>query len=123
MTRRGLLGLLASLPFVGGLFIAAEAKPTVAIRTVYGRIGEKVTCENGHHIFTFRETAYLGEPQDPKRHFGNWQQPEPVIGQIPIPSCAKCGAPWTDGMVYHFEDGWRDPLGYHAALIAQKANG
>ena len=61
--------------------------------------------------------------QDVKHQLGDWQQREPMIGEFPIPGCEKCGAGWTDGMCYHFEDGWRDPYGHRAAKVSRIIKG
>jgi hypothetical protein len=76
---------------------------------VYATAGETVTCENGHPICDFLETVHVGQEQDADRQLGNWRQDKPTVGQFPIPRCAKCGAPFATGVVYHFRDGWRDP--------------
>lgn len=76
---------------------------------LYAKAGETVTCENGHPICDFVVDIRRGQPQHPATQLGNWRQPEPQVGTIPIPGCEKCGAPFTDGMLYHVGDSWRDP--------------
>lgn len=75
--------------------------------TVYARAGERVTCENGHHIFTFCRTVRMGEDVDPPKNMEDWQIPVPPIGAVDPP--CHCGAQWAacDGR-FHFErGGWR----------------
>lgn len=75
--------------------------------TRYAKACEQVTCENGHPICKFVVDVYEGQIQDLPRELGNWTQVSPEIGQIPIPGCAICGSGFTDGSIFHFEDGWR----------------
>lgn len=77
--------------------------------TVYANAGEKVTCENGHPICEFVKTVHVGEMQALEHQLGNWQQPVPDGGALPIPGCAACGAAFTDGMLFHINQAWRDP--------------
>ncbi|QPF87010.1 hypothetical protein IC762_12220 [Bradyrhizobium genosp. L] len=84
---------------------------TVVVRTPYARKGETVTCEAGHPICDFVETVYVGEIQDVDGEIGNWRQEKVVRGTIPIPGCAICGAAFTDGIIFHIGNEWRDPLG------------
>ena len=108
MNRRSLLKVLAGLPLVGALFrIEGVSASPVPARRVYAAAGATVTCANGHPICEFAETVYLGDFQDLPRQLGNWRQAEPVVGQCPIPGCARCGAAFTDGTRWHFADGWR----------------
>ena len=132
MNRRKLLATLASLPFAGVLFkpndgvaLTCGAHPIgepcevelndAALTTVemdfpiYAHAGETVTCENGHPICDFARDVYRGMMQDPPRDFTNWRQVVPVVGERLIPMCAVCGASFTNGLVYHVGDAWRDP--------------
>jgi hypothetical protein len=114
--RRSFLGLLASMPFVGQFIGHSEATSIspdsiVAVEIdipTYAEAGEVVTCENGHPICEFIETVAWGQIQDVERQLGRWHQEKPEVGQLPLPVCAICSASFTDGMRYHFGDGWRD---------------
>jgi len=72
---------------------------------VYARKGEIVTCERGHHIFTFLRDIKVGDPFDPNVQ-GDWRQPEPKRGTVSQP-CKLCRARWFKGTYFHFPDGWR----------------
>lgn len=114
-SRRSLIGLLASLPIVGRVLTAARAREIdpISIEAVtidfptYAQVGEIVTCENGHPICEFVETVAYGQMQDVAHQLGGWRQGVPEVGQLPLPACDRCGAQFTDGMRYHFADGWR----------------
>jgi hypothetical protein len=104
-TRRSILQFLATVPFVGGFVPKVGIAGGVVV--VYAFAGETVTCENGHPICDFVETVELGQEQKVASQLGNWRQPSPEIGQIPIPGCNKCGAAFSNGMVYHIGSEWR----------------
>ena len=76
-------------------------------KSVYAHAGEWITCERGHKICQVTHDIRVGDMQSPDIDFGEWQQEEPKVGAFPIPRCALCGARFTSGTVYHFEDGWR----------------
>ena len=80
-------------------------------KIVYANKGDVVTCENGHPICEFTMDVYSGEPQRLPEQLGSWRQEEPHIGQVPVPVCEKCGAMFTNGIAFHFQDGWRGPDG------------
>lgn len=78
--------------------------------TIYATSGERVTCENGHHICTFLETVAAGQ-REVADCLTDWQQAEPMIGEY-IPNCHQCGAPfYLAGGMFHFGEGvtaaWR----------------
>ena len=106
---------MAALPAFCAVPVAwAKTAPAVkdTWQNIYAWVGDVVTCENGHPICVFMKTVKVGALQDPANQLGHWQQPEPKIGQYPIPGCARCGAPFTNGSFYHIGDSWRDPSGH-----------
>lgn len=129
ISRRATLAFLASLPLIGrafaddGVSLTAAEHPIAGAAVgelnesalenawvhlrVYAHAGETVTCENGHPICEFVETVVIGQMQEPARQLGNWRQDAPQVGAMPVPGCALCGAPFSDGSSYHFADGWR----------------
>ena len=86
---------------------------------VYAHAGETVTCENDHPICDFVETVHAGQMQRLETQLGNWRQVKPTIGQIPIPGCAICGKPFTDGTIFHIGDAWRDPFHWRGSANAK----
>ena len=110
MNRRGLMKMLATLPFCGGLFTEAVTA-AVEASPIYAEAGETVTCENGHPICEFMRTVRYGEMQNVEINLGNWKQTSPSAGTYPIPVCAKCGSPFTDGSRYHVGLFWRERRG------------
>lgn len=64
---------------------------------VYAMKGERITCENGHHIATLAEDMpfyHIGPPP-----LEDWQQREPPqIGEL-YPRCEICGGPFFDGTI------------------------
>ena len=91
---------------------AVSTKETWLPKPVYyATVGETVTCTNGHPICDFVESVTLGQTEDPEKQLGNWRQPAPKVGELPIPGCAICGARFYVGLgLYHIGDSWRDPL-------------
>lgn len=122
MHRRGFIGFLASLPFVGGAFArpAGDWRATVRaadvpVSRLFARKGEWVTCANGHRICQFTRDVRIGEMFDPTA-MGNWQRETPARGtmhydalcDVHEPGAAlPCRAEWFHGVSYHFADGWR----------------
>jgi hypothetical protein len=78
VSKRGFLGFLSGL-------IAATFAPKTTLSDpkpkgkVYALAGERVTCENGHHICTFAQTVYIGDMQYPDTQFTDWQQSYPRL--------------------------------------------
>jgi hypothetical protein len=108
VSKRGFLGFLSGL-------IAATFAPKTTLSDpkpkgkVYALAGERVTCENGHHICTFAQTVYIGDMQYPDTQFTDWQQSVPIHASHPV--CAKCNAKfYTHGGILHIGTQWRDPL-------------
>ena len=128
MNRRNLLSAIAGLPFLGWL-APAESKGLrvkslphtgpigdgVALNSIshpYAVDGETVTCEMLHPICDFVKTVWCGEIQNLPVTLGNWRQPEPMVGQRPMPRCAVCGGRFAiSGGIFHIGDRWRDPEG------------
>lgn len=88
-------------------FRKKKPEQKIVVKTPYARAGETITCTNGHPIADFVRTVYLGDMQDVENDLGNWRQEKPSVGQMPLPVCAQCGAQFTGGSIYHFENGWR----------------
>jgi hypothetical protein len=82
----------------------------VSYRTnLYATAGERVLCENGHHVATFNKDVAMGGRIAGALDFIG--QPEPTPGS-PIPICAQCGAAAFRGVMHaHFTDGWRGSWG------------
>lgn len=73
--------------------------------SVYAFKGERITCENGHHICTVAHTINKGQAQRDD-DFEDWQQPEPAMDTFP--KCDKCGGKFFAGSgIFHFVGGWR----------------
>lgn len=74
---------------------------------LYARLGERITCTNGHVIAVFARNCYKGETIHPdmfvsKQDGIDWRPGARIY------SCALCGQPFTNRGCMHFEDGWRE---------------
>ena len=92
-----------------GVALTSMAHPEPTHLNVYAYKGETITCENGHPICDFARTVKIGEIQNGTDDLTDWRQPIPVVGTFPVPGCAICGARWSDGVVFHVGNSWRDP--------------
>lgn len=72
---------------------------------LYARKGEEVVCENLHRICTVARDVRSDEPM-PEDMLTDWTQPPPVRGMANV-VCAQCGAPFYQGPVLMFRDGYR----------------
>jgi hypothetical protein len=89
---------------------------------IYAKKGEKVTCENGHHICTVSCDIITGVYQK-AGDLMEWTQPKPKINGK-IPKCKQCkgefyvnnifpynpdqsSPKYQPGIHLHFENGWR----------------
>ena len=61
---------------------------------LYAKEGERVTCEDGHHICTLAADIPLYSTGALK---ADWHQPEPKIGDQPV--CKICGKMWFAGHI------------------------
>ena len=74
---------------------------------VYAYKGELATCPQGHPVFEFPETVYIGQKQTVRKLI--WHQPMPEPGSdISFCKCARCGTQWAKKIGVYFIDGeWR----------------
>lgn len=70
------------------------------------KAGEKVTCENGHHICTVGRDVEAGGVQKPE-DFVDWKHPEPELAATFPIKCTVCGAPWITPEAICIGGEWR----------------
>lgn len=130
VSRRGIFGLLASLPVVGKAFakdipesaltpvdVPTKWPPHVTIASsgdsrprnyshVYAWCGEVVTCENGHPVCSFTRTVFWRDMQKPGDLAFYHTQEVPAFGETNVKPCAVCGAKWWDNQHLFFRGRW-----------------
>jgi hypothetical protein len=68
------------------------AELTIGISGKKHYVGERVVCENGHHVCDVVMDTDDAPLNGWDQAFGNWQQTQPKLGS-PMPiRCAQCGA-------------------------------
>jgi hypothetical protein len=67
-------------------------KQELVHRRIIAKLGDKVTCKNGHVICDIGRDLCVGQMQAPG-DFINWQQKEPTVGD-PVLPCEVCGDYW-----------------------------
>jgi hypothetical protein len=85
-------------------------------RNVYAKKGDKIFCENGHHICSFAEDVYCGTIPNTSRQLTDWQQLQPNRGDLvgaPHTKCDICGGLYwhgnDGGFHLRFQNGWKVP--------------